>query len=376
MVRGPFYISLCWLVLLTLDARFAEAQPVPEDTAHSPSDVLSDVPSGYGPWYDTEQPREAVTCLHSLRSHCQGVYAGVELVIVKPYWEDEVDTLREETIQDGDPSTRNEIVELLDPDYSCGLSPRIYLGYRNCDGLGTRVRYWYYNASANPLAVSQETGQGDQIQIDDKLLNAGLQVQALDWEATKRLSDGRFSLDLNGGVRYAKTKLHASFNTEQRQLGEDPHIRLFYAGRAAFEGVGPTISAEGYHRLGNSNFSVVGNLRGSLLFGNSRLNAEIRNFARDDDQWQLDTEQQYANQGKDDLVPVIEAQFGAEYGRQVGRGRLAIRALMEGQWWGIATPGASFSRDVQGAIDVGRDPFDTGRDLGFFGVTAAVIYDF
>lgn len=370
MVRGPFYISLCWLVLLTLGAQPVEAQPVPEDTASSPSDVLSDMPSGYGPWYDTEQPREAVTRQHSLRSHCQGVYAGVELVIVKPYWEDEVDTLRE---QIDDPITRNEILSLLDPDYSCGLSPRIYVGTRDCDGLGTRVRYWYYNESANPLAFTEVTEEFGQTTISDSLLKARLQVQALDWEATKRLLDGRFALELSGGVRYAKTKVHASFDFQQQIQGPFPFDTFTsYVGRAAFEGVGPTISAEGYHRLGNGNFSVVGNLRGSLLFGNSSFRAESTTSQTGSPS----VLRLLANQGKDDLVPVIEAQFGAEYARQVGHGRLAVRGLMEGQWWGVATPGASFARNLSDVGTVSLDQFTTGRDIGFFGVTAAVIYDF
>jgi hypothetical protein len=372
MLRRFLLALTCLFVCFALGSEHLFAQQMPSGTEYPEAGPLASnhLTDEFDPWNNFDQPSDFASPRHPYLSHCEGFYAGVELVIVKPYWEDEVDTLQELIIID---DVEFPTLVTLDPDYNCSLSPRIYVGYRNCEGLGTRVRYWYYNESANPLTIHEETEEFGQTTISDSLLKASLNVQALDWEATKRLSDGRFSLEFSGGVRYAKTRVRASFDIRQQVQGPFPFETLAsYAGQAAFEGVGPTISAEAYHRLGNSNFSVVGNLRGSLLFGNSNFRADLTTSQSGIPS----VERLLANQGKDDLVPIIEAQFGAEYARQVGRGRLAIRALMEGQWWGVSTPGASFSRDLSGVGTVSVDQFNTGRDLGFFGVTTAVIYDY
>ncbi|MCL4204120.1 MAG: hypothetical protein KJ000_16680 [Pirellulaceae bacterium] len=346
MVRGPFHIPLFLSVLLALNAQSVDAQSLLADAEPSPSDIGNDLPSGYGAWHDYDQPPEATTYHRPFLSHCDGWYAGVELVMVKPYWEDEVDTL----INVLDPQ---EGTFALDPQYNCSLSPRIYVGHRDCTGFGGRVRYWYYDEAAKTLVVTDPDIQRTAI------LNASLNVQALDMEATKLLGDGLFSLEFGGGVRYGRTQVEASL-----EFDEDPPFGNL--GVATFEGVGPTVFAEARHQLRHfKHLSVVGNLRGSVLFGKS-------NFSSIDTLFQ----EELINEGKDDLVPILESQIGIEYARNVGHGRLAARALMEGQWWGIATPGASFSRDLGGAGDLRFDRFNTGRDIGFFGITAAVIYDF
>jgi hypothetical protein len=365
MIRCVPLILSSFALFLLIHAS-ALAQPSPSDRY-----VQSDYSEATEQWDDADnqsdwttafdQPAEYPAEYPRLLSHCSGFYAGAELVIVKPYWEDEVDTLRE-TLTIG-----NQDIEFpprqLDPGYNCSLSPRVYVGYRDCDGFGARVRYWLYNEAATPLEYELIDPLIGVVSSYD--LKARLNVQALDLEATKRLSDGRFSLEVSGGARYARTNVEAFLGIEQiafEQLSE-------FEGRARFEGVGPTISAEAMHRLGQSNFSFVGNLRGSLLFGQSSFFARqtVTNFGVSD-------VREFANNGDDDVIPIIEAQIGAEYARQIGHGRLALRALMEGQWWGIATPGASFSRDL--TVPSETDFFNTGRDVGFFGVTAAVIYDF
>jgi hypothetical protein len=366
MVRTVMLSVNSFVVLLILMQGPVSAQVSPSDrngptdTSESPSDwEYSDGETGWPTAFD-QTTSYGVSYL-PLISHCSGFYAGAELVIVKPYWEDEVDTLRETLNIDG--VDIEFPIRQLDPGYDCSLSPRIYVGYRDCDGFGARVRYWLYNEAANPLDFDVLNPLSNI--VTEYELTAKLNVQALDLEATKRLSDGRFSLEVSGGARYARTHLEAFLGIEQ------PLNQLLntYEGRATFEGIGPTISAEALHRIGHSNFSFVGNLRGSLLFGQSSFYAKqtLTSFGSS-------SESTFVNQGDDDVVPVIEAQIGAEYARRVGHGRLALRAMMEGQWWGIATPGASFSRDL--TVPTETDFFNTGRDLGFFGVTAAVIYDF
>ncbi|MCH5373659.1 MAG: Lpg1974 family pore-forming outer membrane protein, partial [Planctomycetes bacterium] len=198
-----------------------------------------------------------------------------------------------------------------------------------------------------------------------RTLKANLNVQAVDLEATKMLLDSMFSLELSGGVRYGRTKVEASL-TRQELFGDTVLSTNSFVGRTTFEGVGPTVSTEACHRLGGTPFNFLGNIRGSLLFGQSNsYNEEIGGVPG-----------KKINHGDADVVPVIEVQMGAEYVKMIGNGRLSLRALMEGQWWGVATPGAGFARDLENApISGGVDLFTTGRDIGFFGVTAGIIYE-
>jgi hypothetical protein len=311
-------------------------------------------------WLDGADHASAYQNVHQpIHSLCKGWYAGVELVMVKPYWEDEVDTFRQ-SLDPSDPEF--DIVQTLDPNYSCSLSPRIYVGYRNCDGFGARVRYWFYNEAANPLEEDRREDEGRIY-----FYNAALKVQALDLEATKRLADGTFSLELSGGARYGKTAIRASQIQQNFSNGFLDSV-VSYTGQARFEGVGPTISAEARHQIGHSHFAFVGNIRGSLLFGQSQFSARLTG---------PDLQVVTGNKGRNDLVPIIESQIGAEYVRIVGRGRLSARAMMEAQWWGISTPGGSFPLDLPILpLASEGDIFNTDRDLGFFGVTAAIIYEF
>jgi hypothetical protein len=303
--------------------------------------------SEYGPEYDY-LPEQAYASYGDCNALRDGWYAGAEIVIVKPYWEDEVDRVTTQL-----PNSQDELVPLVDPEYSCSATPRLYLGYRNCDELGIRVRYWEFDESGKPATFDEPF---------ETTVNSDLQVKALDLETTKILHAGRFQLELTGGVRYAKSRVNASqVNTF---LGE---VTGFGTGRSSFEGVGPTISAEAWHQLGHSHFAIVGNIRGGMLFGKSNIESVT---SVGDELIRSGTD------GKDDVVPVLESQIGLEYSKCFSlRKRLAFRTMMEGQWWGVSTPGASFPVELGSALGVGGDVFNTSRDLGFFGVTAALIYE-
>ncbi len=323
------------------------SNPISSTSSTAETDWLNDIDYS-SDYMSSDYVNAPAEYFSDCETHRCGFYAGAELVIVKPYWEDEVDTLKEVLVID---DIEFPTVIALDPGYDCSLSPRVYVGHRNCSGFGGRVRYWLYDEAANPLLVD-EFG-------NELTLNADLNVQALDAEFTKLLTNGQFSLEFGGGARYGRTKVEASLRNENE------FFTTFYSGRATFEGVGPTIFGEARHQLGGSHFAVIGNLRGSLLFGQSNA-ISIR---------EEEIPSTLINKGKDDVVPVIESQFGVEYARCLGHGRLALRALMEGQWWGVSTPGASFSRELQGVPGLNIDQFNTGRDLGFFGVTAGVTYE-
>lgn len=300
---------------------------------------------------------------YEIRKNCgscrNGLYAGVEAVLVKPYYEDEIDTVRTIVIEPG------EIIDMeiqLDPDYDETVSPRVFVGYRWCNGLGIRARYWVYDQNSNPLTAVDDFGQV----LLTETLASDLYVAALDLEATKLLYGDQFQVEFSGGIRYGKVETNGHMILETELVGGGGFSQSTF-GNTDFEGIGPTASLEGRHVICNSRFSLVGNLRASVLFGETRFLRGMQTSEMEPGQNPPER-----NQGSDDVVPVLESQVGLEYSHALHRGCLCARVLMEAQWWGAATAGGGFAAELDEQI--ARDQFTTDRDLGFFGVTASLIY--
>jgi hypothetical protein len=107
-----------------------------------------------------------------------------------------------------------------------------------------------------------------------------------------------------------------------------------------FEGWGPTVTAEGRLPIGCRPLALVGNLRGSLLFGDQKFS---------------NTAQMTRGEKRDVMMQVIESQVGLEYRRCFLGGIISARALLEGQYWALGEAGYS-------------------GDLGFFGGTFGIQY--
>lgn len=288
-----------------------------------------------------------------------GFYAAAEAVIVKPYFEDEVDTVRTIVIEPG------EIIDMevqLDPDYDHALTPRVIAGYRWCSGLGVRGRYWVFDQSAIPLSASETIGTV----FATETLAGSLNVRVADAEFTKMLACGAFKVELGGGVRYGKVEMGASA-TDTFLLSDGSTFSQTTLGNSNFEGVGPTAAIEARHCLGHSPFAVVGNLRGSLLFGQTLF------YRAKFDSSAPDNLAENFVRGSDDVVPVLESQVGIEYSKQYRCGVLSARVAMEAQWWGVATPGAGLAAELNQPLM--RDELTTDRDLGFFGVAVGIGYN-
>jgi len=239
-----------------------------------------------------------------------GWYSGVEAVYVKPYFEEGV---------------------AASPSYDFEVSPRVWLGYQTSSGLGWRVRYWQFDHDANPV-----------VDPLDGLERHSLQAQVLDLDVTQFLSFGGFEMTASGGVRYARFKAD-SFDATNGTMNTD------------FEGIGPTLALDMRRPLGNR-LSLIANGRTSVLFGDTRLQrADDPVFGA------------FTVTKDDDLVCSLETQVGFEYVLFGNGRRLALRALMEGQLWGMA---------FEQPDELGPATGDAGHDDmgGFFGFTLGLQY--
>ena len=199
----------------------------------------------------------------------------------------------------------------VDPDFDFGdtqprlgykSSPRVWLGYQTSKGLGMQVRYWTLDQRAMH-------------QVDEDRYNGiGVDATALDFEMTQLVCWGPLQTNFSGGLRYGK--IETCF-TDSGGFGTDTFA-------TQFEGVGPTAAVNVRRPIRCGDWALIGNSRGSLLFGDQ-------------------SETSIDNDGSLDLyfvrqdVPlgVIESQIGLEYSRILDNGgKLSARALMEGQlWW-------------------------------------------
>lgn len=107
------------------------------------------------------------------------------------------------------------------------------------------------------------------------------------------------------------------------------------SGAHVFEGVGPTFSLEASHDFGCRGLYVLGNFRGSLLFGQVDLDGAL--------------------DAHDDLTTVLENQLGIGWRCDTAAGELEVRAVWESQFW------------LNEAISS-----DTGTNLGFSGPAVSV----
>jgi hypothetical protein len=260
---------------------------------------------------------------------CGGIYGGVEAVVVRPHFEHEITRIG--------PQLEPPDGAQIDPSFDFSVSPRIFLGWRNCRGTGIRARYWYYDQTADLANVG-----------DFDLLRSGLTVQALDLEFTQLVCLGPVNTNFALGVRYASVENVLEFSIEEE------NAKL----RNQFDGWGPTIAMENRIPLGCSNVSVVGNLRGSLLFGDTHVTV-----AGDDSGETID-EATFID-GRQDVVAVAELQVGLQWSRCTNYGVFSAYALLEGQYWAGAA--SDFAPGVEEFSVTATD-----SDLGFVGGTFGI----
>ncbi len=207
---------------------------------------------------------------------------------------------------------------LLDTSYQSGI--RYVLGYVSDSGLGVRGRYWSFDNDSDyapPFAPAV----------------FGIHVQAADTEVTLSQRLRHWDLEVSGGLRYGKLEY------------TNAPLTLYGPGTVKFEGFGPTASCNGRRSLGNSGFSLFGNVRGALMIGDINTGSLLLNIP--------------AGSIEDEVMTVFENQLGLAWNYQMSNHMLLeVRTAWETQYWMNST--------------LEDDFYGIGSNLALMGPTLAV----
>ena len=136
----------------------------------------------------------------------------------------------------------------------------------------------------------------------------GIHVQAADAEVTMTQRMRHWNLEVSGGMRYGKLEY------------TNAPLTLYGPGTVTFEGVGPTASLQGRRCLGNSGFSLFGNVRGSLMIGDIQTGSLLLNIP--------------AGSIEDEVMTVFENQLGVAWNYHMPYHMLLeVRTAWETQYW-------------------------------------------
>ncbi|MEN1678274.1 MAG: Lpg1974 family pore-forming outer membrane protein [Planctomycetota bacterium] len=281
-------------------------------------------------------------------------YAGFEAVFVKPRFEENVAF----TVMEANGASFESFSD-SEFDFDLEFTPRVFLGWRQGDGVGLRATWWRLDsataaASANPptngfgLITHPAFGTVDissEIQTDLFTATADLEAYSIDLEATKETSFYGWRLGVAGGVRYARAE--QGYVAELLNGGGQRRGLIDY--RQSIDGIGPTISLAASRPFHNS-INLFCKARASVLLGDgeSRLTA----IEDADLSTPFDTTR---TTGRDDLLSISELQVGFRWQADSGRTyRPFLSAALEGQVWN----GAGNATSEDGTL--GLFGFNTG----------------
>jgi hypothetical protein len=279
---------------------------------------------------------------------------------------------------------------IVDFDHGLTFIPRISIGVENNNGFGFRVNWWQFistNAvgfaltSANQLITASPLGAGFTTNTDGNFTaKSTLRMVVFDFEATKDIQLDQWALKLSGGVRYAHISQNYNANFTST-FGEGDGGNTFVDSRSvssgtSFNGAGPTASIDVQRRLGNSNFSLYANARGSLLFGRTKQAANSGEVFKSFNAFgQLisvtnSSGVSVKSQSEATIIPVGELELGVRWERDWGRRLVYVQAAFVGQVW-FEAGNSSRSAPVLGPFtsqdENGASPLD--NDLGLLGFT-------
>lgn len=233
--------------------------------------------------------------------------------------------------------------------YNLDLSPRVFLEWVAPNDFGFRVTWFSFENGAD--AVTDQVGDAGFIrrplsptEYPGGRITAGndVSLNVLDFDLTQRLRVRRSLLNLGVGLRLANYEQDYTSTISNPAYG----AAVGNAGQQ-FNGFGPSVFAEWRRPIGQTRFSLLANIRGSMLYGESKTDIFQRDPMGQTFSFQADN---------DDFVAVGEAQLGGEWSAWISnRTVLFVQAAFESQYWmGVGTA------------------FDRNDDLGLIGVNTTV----
>jgi hypothetical protein len=255
-----------------------------------------------------------------------------------------------------------QTVQGNDQDFHYGLSasPLLTFGYESEDGFGFRGRWFRFDQIAGVTVLNRlpaNAPPGETIQVASAAITTAqtfgnqlfsvvsafqpgpnvvtfgsrLLVENWDLEATQAFDHGTWRLQLASGARYTHLAQNYGASNTGPNFGSAGLFEVAVRSGHSFNGVGPTVAVEASRRLGNSGLSVYGSARGAVLFGSGRQHTTTNNFGEIID----------SSSRHQDLLPMLDAEVGVEYGREAGVFYPFLRAGFVGQTYFGAGSAAS-----------------------------------
>lgn len=248
----------------------------------------------------------------------RGFYAGAELLLIKPHFENQILTRIESS---GGFTERG-----TDMNYDYSAAPRFWLGYALPGGWGIQTSYWSLDQTSNlaETIVGGETALTE-FTAGGRSFNAGLavspnvgpqeitlrhklEIEVLDGQMTYQSQCRHFTWESGFGIRYARVDQSA-----RAFLGT---LNLF---EHYFEGVGPVGNLAIRRDVGRG-FELDGRLAGCVLFGD-----QAASFQRP-----LEDYREFSPNG---LLSIGEVSLGVRKTWDSRWGEFYSRAGWEGQIW-------------------------------------------
>jgi hypothetical protein len=216
------------------------------------------------------------------------------------------------------------------------ITPRITVGWVNCDGLGVRVRFWEFDHCA-------QVAGPDPLIIDEGTFSLCVDTYTLDFEVFDTFCLNRnWDLELAAGIRY---------NEFLETMADDEGFGLVENRLNSFSGIGVVASAE-LRRLVGCNGAVFARARASILMDDK----DIFNDAGPQQERLIDV-----------TVGTTELAFGYDYVVPTCDGAYAFLRL-QAEWQNWYNYSSSFvdtaaNESFAGPSDVGFGGFGVGLGI-------------
>jgi len=239
-------------------------------------------------------------------------------------------------------------------DYKLELSPRVWVGFEFYSGLGLRAGYWHYDqapaiVSASPPAngfgrvshpVFGDVDIGSTVPTDTFTAATDLDAFVIDFEATKSIAFGSWTMQVSGGLRYASIEQSYLAGLESGAGVARGAINFSHR----LQGAGPTVSLAAFRPItpGTTLFALA---RGSLLYGEGKSH-----LAAGED---LDLANPLFTTKvteRDDVLPIGEIQVGVQwsgYRMPYGGWTPFLRLAAESQLWSGAGSASGEDGDLE-----------------------------
>jgi Legionella pneumophila major outer membrane protein precursor len=243
-----------------------------------------------------------------------------------PYWTwiaaVEATYLRPEFLGDNNVSFENNVsIDSNDFDHDYGAAPRVWVGVENPNGWGVRARYWDFTSAD---AAVNEFDFVNQVEVEGASV---VEAYTIDLEVTKRLCTPTWTFLGGLGARYAEIRHY-----EQLSVFDSDNFAVSHAaiGRQT-RGTGLTGMLEATRPFGNRGLSLYGNIRGSVLWGNTDANSSSQLTVVNSGA----SSSIFSTNGVDETLSIVETQVGVEWSHDLAccRGLVFARALVEYQIW-------------------------------------------